>query len=482
MDARIGIETSPLLFAWPTAGRRESLSRSVASFAENLASRGRNPDMAIFLDSSDEGESARVLSLAKEATARYGMTLRLCDARSREGFARLLSADFDPEILSYALSSADYSGERFGRIRNAILLAGAGGIAITTDDDVLCKPACRKDFVAGIVASRNPSPHEVFFLPNREALLSRVTEVDRDIAGEHLGFLGKRAEDLFDASDLPSGSEVLLTVAGSYGDSGFARARAPLSLTGISREALMNEGYETCRLSREVIRLAERDVVGTGMHLMAMHAGFDARDLLPPFIPFGRNEDGLFSIVLRMCRMGSLSAFPGFGLLHDPDEPRAFVEGNQTEYAPGLVDVLMSIVVASAPAKAIRDGAERMSLLGDVLAGMDSIDDEDFSDFAHGAWSVGAEAYAASLERLLAQYGRKPDAWARDVDAHLEKVYALMRDASALFGPLGCGLSPDIAKSQVAEFGSLLAAWPDIFARSRELNAAEAGLVSLSHS
>jgi hypothetical protein len=475
----MGIEETSLILAWPTAGRRESLLVSVAGFAENLHAYGRRYPLLVAVDSSLASLNPLLRDGIGRLSERVGMPLVVCDSGSRERFVNLLSADFDPELLRFALFTG--AGEdRYGCNRNAIALASAGGMFLSTDDDVLCRPAIRDDYSRGVAFSGKPFPVESVFYRDRDTLLSRVSPVDRDVVGEHLRFLGRDGTAFPALGEFPQGGRVLLSMPGSYGDSGFARARAVLALDGKGREELMAAGYESCRLSREVVRIPGRDVVGGSMSFMSLHSGFDARGLLPPFFPMGRNEDAFFSLLLRICRQGSLSAFPGFGVFHDPPECRAFAEGSQVDYAPCLIDVMMAVAVSFAPSRAVRDPGERMRSLGESFSCVGTMGADDFAAFAHESWSAGAALYDSMLEGLLSEYRGEPLSWAEDVRAHLARVNALLADPPALFGPLGCGFSLDVAKAQFAEFGSLLIAWPDIFARSRELNAAGAGLVSLS--
>ena len=74
-----------------------------------------------------------------------------------------------------------------------------------------------------------------------------------------------------------------------------------LSLDGASRENLTasRQAYESACRSREIYQGARWTTVKECGFLVAAHFGLDNRELLPPFFPNLRMEDGLFSMTLR---------------------------------------------------------------------------------------------------------------------------------------------------------------------------------------
>ena len=442
-----------LLFAWPSVGRRETLAGSVESFIANLDGHGDNSPCLFAFDSPlegiDKGLSGKLSALACATERKFFC----CDRASRERFVALLPENFDRDSVRYALLQ-DKSGQGVGTNRNAILLSGLGSLIVSTDDDLFCKPVVASGHGTGIVDVGNLAPCDTRYFPDRASLLAVLDTSEIDVAAEYRSLFGQQADDGLSAC--------LVACAGSYGDSGYGNARATLVLEDAMREALHDGGYERMRFSREIVRIPDYDVSGLGTYLMGMQCAFDARALLPPFFPVGRNEDGFFALTLRIMYPASRTLYPAFGFLHDPPESRPFDHATLTGFKPPLNELLMSLSIAVVPPENFQDPRERLLHIGEKMREAASLSAVEFTGIIHETWSKSVIAYAEHLESLLGTYDRIPISWAEDVDVLLENVYAHVREPALLFGASGCNCSVDEVRSHADRYGRLLCQWPDL--------------------
>jgi hypothetical protein len=108
---------------------------------------------------------------------------------------------------------------------------------------------------------------------------------------------------------------------------GFGNPTGYLSLKGSSRQRLLRSEaeYYSAISCRQVLRKASLPVITDGMFCMATSIGLDNQDLLPPFIPVMRNQDGVFGATLRKCFENSYLTHLPWAFLHSPlEEKRSF--------------------------------------------------------------------------------------------------------------------------------------------------------------
>lgn len=454
-----------LILAWPSSGRRKIVLESIAGHAENLRDHGRTNPLLLAIDGKQADMDAEINSGLEKLSKQYPQQLRIADADSRQAFLKSLPSDIDQDSARNALLpplDSSISSRGPGYNRNMMFLAAAGSQLLASDDDILCAPVSCKKEPGGPTFSSETFPLPLRFYPDRASLLSELTTYDCDIVAEHQQYLGHNASE-FVGDDHPAAQgKIVLSCAGCYGDSGFGRARTVLVLKDEIRQHMLKSGYEQIRYSREVTRIPDSDLIGPSMVFMAGHSGYDVRDYLPPFFSFVGNEDGFFAMLVRVCNPGSLTAFPSFGLLHNPPESRPYTRESLVGFKPYITELLMALTLACMPDRSIIDTRSRMINLGQNYVHTSLLSNGDFVELIHRCWSQGAMAYVEDLQGLLDTYDRQPTLWATDIDELLENIYTLMREPLALFGPTGCGLKVEQVKSLLENYGKLLTVWPDM--------------------
>jgi len=464
------MESVSLLLAWPTSGRRACLVDSVAGFAANAAEHGRAaPDVLVATDGAGEGLGAGIAEGLAALERRYGFSSILSDQRTRRVEIAALSTDFDPAVLEYALLPCP-DGPGWGVNVNAAMLHGAGGLLVSCDDDVFCRPA-RPAAASASDGSRFSVSAEyqigaLAYHDSRESVLSSMRPVDVDIIGRYLAVLGRSACELAGRGAWRDNDAAALVASpGMYGDSAMGGSRTALSLDGEARERLAAGPYERLRLSRELVRVAPRPTLSPGTQLIMTQTGFDDRVPLPPFLPYGRNPDGLCAVIMRLVYPASLTAYLDFGLLHAPPESRVSTRADLVSYRVNLAELVMALAIANRPAASVVDPAERFRLIGAALVDAAALGNAALVDALYGSWAPQLGRYVERLEAMLDAYGRDPFAWAADVDEHIDAVNVLLREPGALFGATGCGLSIDGVRRHLRLYGTLLACWPELHAR-----------------
>jgi hypothetical protein len=460
-----------LSLAWPTAGKRACLAQSVESLAKNAADHGKTASLLIVSDSQGHTIAPAILARIEETARRYGFPLETFGLLSREMVFEELGRDIDRELLEYALLPSP-DGAGWGCNVNLSFLKTAGSLLVSTDDDVLSIPARIRELGPSdgrVRHSQEFYPGDFFFYRDREALLSGMEEIDVDILGRYLECLGHGADSLLDRGSLESVERpVLIASPGMYGDSAMGNNILVLELEGRSRERLMESGYEELRYSREVARIPARPALGQSVQLMMTQTGFDNARPLAPFLPYGRNPDGMCAFLTRILYPDSHTAYLDFGLLHAPPEPRVSSPGDLYDFAPRLSTFIMSVAALNRPAPSIIALADRFEALGDALLDASELSSSSFDDLVYDLWSRGAEARIEKMETLLDRYDRSLAAWAADVEKHIEAIEAILGEPTALFGERGCGLSIASVRRHFGLYGRLLAIWPELHARAHK--------------
>lgn len=463
-----------MTLSWPTVGTRQCLSGSVESVAQNAHSHGHRVQVLIGSESESATTQASIRDMLSSAARRWGATGTVSYPAQTRLFATSLAADVDPKLIAWALTT-DHSAPLApgpGAQRNIILLETADSPVIMTDDDAFAQTALLSTSPANRfrpVFSSRYLPADVLFVSSRAEALAAVVSADVDLVSRHMDVFGPTHGRWSDLPGLPADRPVLVSTAGAYGDSAMGNSRSLLTLDDAVRD-LAFANYAAIRTSREIVRIPERLAVGTGTQLMTVHVGLDNRELLCPFFPLGRNEDGLFSVTTRIVYPEEVRAFQPYGLLHDPEDERTAGDGDLHEFMPPPADLVMQLVVACAPRPDIRGPADRMRALGAGLVEISSFPVSDFASILQDAWARSAMSYADRLGALLQKFDRQPEIWAADVDSLIATIHDLLHDPRRLFGATGCGLSVEDLRYHTSRFGSLLSVWPHLweFMKGRE--------------
>ena len=324
--------------AWTTCNRIESLSRSVTSFLKGASRYGWNLRAAVIDNSLDSRASSDSRSLISNTAAAEGKGILYAGLDDKASFIinmgeSLRSEDIPPEVLRFALQGESAIAERYGANRNATLLAFPDELVLCIDDDTICRffeppePAEELEICDGV------DPTEVTFFRDRGELRGRL--ILRDVVSAHEALLGKTVQSCLAHAGalrldrlgprmvhlLEQGrGRVFATVTGIAGDSAAEKSTYVLALEGNSREHLLGDprGYVQATLGRDIVKIAGQPTIARGEFIVSLCLGLDNTQLLPPYFPVGRNEDGLFARALIACQPNAFLGHVPLGIQHEP--------------------------------------------------------------------------------------------------------------------------------------------------------------------
>lgn len=472
-----------------TRNRPEALARCLESYLLNARQYSRKL-RCVVVDDSDPGSAQANRARLVELKKRYGAEIFYAGSEEKDRFIRdLVSEGTREDDARFALSDPERCGFTPGANRNALLLETVGELLVSVDDDTVCKTAPSPVAGGGLSLSSENDPTEFWFYSDRDALLAAVRFEDRDFMGAHEALLGKSLgawtgspEDVdFESLDplflrhLEAGEgRVCVTMNGLLGDSGMGGTGGYLTLEGPSRERLIasESAYRSARAGREVLRCATRPTIVNRPFLMTPGVGLDNRELLPPFMPVMRNEDGLFGLVLRQGWERSVIAHLPWMLLHSPMEARKASMGGVL--GVDSYDLVFAALASIDLGRLKADGAPRLRALGRHLTELASLGAGGFENAVRRLLYSRAEGTAGKMNRMLERHDRSPGYWAEDVRQSLEGLRRTLESGDfPTPRDLQAGRTPEEARELgrrgVQRYGRLLEAWPELVQATRSL-------------
>jgi hypothetical protein len=473
-----------------THNRPASVERCLRSYVLNAQEYERDVEFVI-VDDSDHAHAIENMGVVERAT-RGGARITYVGSSEKQAFAKYLEAAGIPRSLaSFALWGDDAPPPYTGANRNCLLLATAGRLLVTLDDDVECRisegdtPDCRLAVTSGY-------PVVLSFYTSRAAAIAAAPLAQQDFIARHERFLGAdiaecmshfdglaSPEDVAISEHLMQSLEegrgyVAFTQNGVYGDCGFGSPSGYLSARGATRANLLKseQSYRSARSSRAIQAAAERVTICDRGFCMAYALGLDNRNLLPPFSPSGRNQDGLFGYVLRKCFPDRYGCHLPQAVLHDSIGDRCFQE--DAIWSDGskflLTDIVTLAISATGWTAMPGHGDDPLASLGKCLAKFARLPKGEFWRLTNAAGRHAAAERIEALERLLQAYGSEPVYWAEDVRRFCNELQeAIVKPVFLVPQETPDSNSQRRAQDYTLRFGELLATWREIVDCTKEL-------------
>jgi hypothetical protein len=295
---------------WASKDRSFLLERSVRSFQDAIRRNGLNLPLFVAGPENDAGID--------------GLTVidkhRLCEHL----ISKTKWAGVSPETIRFALLGCSESIKNHivdtGTNRNALLLTLMDKHFLCVDDDVVCKFADMKENIGedAVFDPRLRSLISIFFNDRDECYHAVSYDEDPPL----VDFLSAHKK-LLDWHKIDPGSgKVVATVSGIHGDSGFGSPRS-LFLSKINQLEL----YENAIKNRLILRYTSIPVATDNPRFQAVCTGFDNTMMLPPFLPIGRNQDGVFGVAIKACLPRALIGHVPWVIRHDPVPAREYPDG-----------------------------------------------------------------------------------------------------------------------------------------------------------
>jgi hypothetical protein len=409
-----------------TKDRAEFAHRCLASL-ERHRDRDGHVARVIVIDGSELAAAS-----AATATAAHDLAARYVGSEAAGRLRKRLSAatGVTPDILDFGLTPGS-----IGSNRSLALLLTAGNRIVMVDDDVDCTlwtTAARRDDVQ---LGDHADAREWHFFPSRHAALASVHRAAGNLFDVHDALLGQSLPalattdvdascacahllDLMGNDDGTAGARIRSTFSGLAGDAAIYCPHRLLGRTGRVHDELASsdDALRLALTSREVTCIADRYLVVHETSWASYCMGLCNDALLPPFVPLGRNEDGLFGAMLARIDPSSLCGHVPYGILHDSPRPSGYGDrdmpsATETRLTEFLVDVVRSLE----PSLEIAPDA-RLRHIAAHLADLASLPFRDFR-FMVGNVALNARSrYLMHLRAMLAGTESYSATWHTAVD------------------------------------------------------------------
>jgi hypothetical protein len=459
-----------------TKGRAATLERCLASHVRSLAASGRSVSFLVMDDSDTAQERNACRRVLAQYVRREGVDIRYAGAEEKWAYlAKLASASRVPEdVIRFAILGMPELTRRVGANRNAVLLDTWGELILSLDDDTTARAAPSPSFQPGVIFSRLYNGWETWFFESREEAWAAVALRDANVLSMHERLLGRPLHQC--GLDDPGVGTVAATLMGLTGDAGIEYPQWLTSI-GSTRDRLCEsaEVYQRSMRSRAVCRVPPTYVVTPNPFLMTYAVGLDNREILPPFCPVQRNQDGIFALSLRRCRANAYFGHVPWAIVHDPPEARTWDADALVRSVSGCrSDLILLNCIGAFVQQPSLEPAGNLRLLGEHLSTLAAMAPEAFEEFLRARVSPLVAGAVQQLE------GEKRPArlWPPFLVADFERYVRGLRDAfsrDSFFAPVdlvedvGEERARDAMRAVLRQFGALFEHWPDLLAGAAAL-------------
>ena len=419
-----------------TADRPRLLARCLESLVSNCAL-GRSQPRILIVDGSRQDRN-RVVNRrnVRESAARTQLKVDYVGpVQARALRARLAARGIPRRTLRFGLTPGGT-----GANRNIAVLMAGGSNLLMIDDDVICAPWSLAARESGVAIAGTAELRDIRFFPTRRAALRMGRAAPISLVDAHSQLLGATSRDLVSGalgdivtaspdglwSTIEKGAEyrVRASFAGLAGDSGTSCPHHLLFATGALKEKLTTDpvAFATALRSREVIRIARRNIVTRVPNCMAVCMALANDALLPPFLPFGRNQDGLFGVMLHFIDRTALFGHLSYGIVHDSTRASAYASA---PIASATQTLFANLLVSFARRARFRSGSASANLggLADSLHDVSRLPIREFITQAMQFTLEDRCGRLAVLRDRLSIDASYPAYWRKAVDRYQDAFY-----------------------------------------------------------
>lgn len=475
-----------------TCDRLPTLLRCLESFIRHAQRYKRPLEYVIFDDSAAVASRVALRQALSGLKATYDASIYYAGLEEKQAFAELLAQEsgVPREVIDFSLFDPLHSNLHFGANRNASLLHTVGEQVLCVDDDTICELYSVTNQRPDVALSSAGVPAEFWVFPQDKKLEDCAIRTERNIFESVEQLLGRTPKECAERSGQPLDQEraspalkkaaesgqgrVLFSWLGIFGDSGQQSPKYLLTPVGeLRRLTLKNEAlYRAAHQSRKIMVAPVKCTIGQNHLLQSTAMGLDNRDLLPPFMPVYRGEDGMFLTTLRKCQPEGFTGYLPWAIRHEPPDVRRYETDSFFNYASRVrLTSALSHLVRTAPLNEQAAGAEALNAMGRYLQSFAEGRPEDFRVRVQEAMRTIVLTQADGLTKMLEAFKRQPAFWAQDVDRYVALLTELA-SAPDLLMPEEFLDQPDPAAAfqrMVQEFGRLLTVWPSLIQASKKL-------------
>ena len=420
----------------------------------------------------------------KSIAASTGCEIALVGRRERRTLRADLRSVCSGKLIDFALTPGA-SGNR-----NIAILLTSGENVLLVDDDVVCDVWKTRSSRSALELSGHVERRDIAFFRTRAGARRGMIPVTANLLDAHQTLLGRPLESLGSSMRLDATRAcrfliegltglrpmvVRTTFSGLTGDAGASNPERLLFGTGKWKHLLQSgrDVYDTAFSYREVRRVANRYLVTHDAACMGFCMGLANTMMAPPFLPTGRNEDGLFGLTLSAVDRTAVVGHLPYAVLHDSTRPSryrryAFVSASQTRVA----DLMIHLVSSWIPSTRTSAPKQRLGRLIDWLTELASLDEPEFARVIVGTIFKVRERELTFIDAALRPDSDYPDYWQRDLRRYRNTLLKNLRKPS-FFVPVELTRSRSVRDSwsAIRQFirmsSECLAVWPTLWAEAR---------------
>jgi hypothetical protein len=482
----------------PTRNRMGSMLRCLESYIVNSKEYGKTSDFVVMDDSDFPGHRAATIARLQSLRKKYGVTISYAGLRERARFAALLAhhENLPSEVTAFALLNPTRAAFSAGSCRNALLLHTVGDIAISVDDDTICRWVPSERLKDSLMLGSDWDPSEAWFFADARSIRKAMPPTTGDFLGTHERLLGKsldlclrtqperchldlqRIEESFFENSAGSVPRVVTTNGGIAGENGLDGTESYWFLQGESHERLMasEESYRLALAGRYVIRVPRQVTISRKTFVSGANLGFDNRSLLPPFFPVHRLDDEMFGLCLRKTRPSYYFGWLPWTVLHLPParrlpRPDAWMVN---VLSLSVQDILPPLISSLPGTERVEDENQALGLFGKQVEELGRLSLTDFVQRVRLQLFESITGKLMLLNERIRDYGYQPGYWADDVGRYVNLaskalvIEDLVVPRDLLRGKDREGALRDL-QNLVLLFGQVLQIWPHLVQAATEL-------------
>jgi hypothetical protein len=425
-------------------------------------------------------------SIVKSIAAPPGSAIAFIGRRERKRIRVDLRSVCAGDVVDFLLRPGA-SGNR-----NVVILLSSGENLLLVDDDTVCDLWTLRSRRNAIDVCGHVERRHLAFFKTRADARRGLIRTSANLLDAHGVLLGRSLQSLSRATSIRINTTraciflvegltgfrdvvVRTTFTGLTGDSGVSNPERPLFGTGKWKKLLLSrrDVYDTAFKYREVQRVADRYLVTHDSACMGFCMGLANTSMVPPFLPTGRNEDGLFGMTLSAVDRAAVGGHVPFAALHDSPRPSsygkyAYGSASQTRVADLMIYLVSSWARTTRAATPVR----RLARLAGWFGEFADLDEAAFAKAIVTTVFNARQRDLSLIEAALSLESDYPDHWQRDLKRYRDILLQSLHKPR-FFVPVELSDSRSLGRGygKTREFirmsSESLVVWPTLWAEAR---------------
>lgn len=473
-----------------TCDRPAAVERLLKSMIESTT-QGLPESYTLIDDSRDLGNAQANEALVESHNAQAGFTVRYfgLEARARLLDHLIANEPNHEDSIRFLLDRQQWGDlPTYGLSRSLALLLGVGSRAIIFDDDVLCE-AIRSPLPDEPLHFGGVSGRKAVFWSGREdqasakkplkdnpiALMARqlgttLTEGIKTLSHGALPDTALQGANGTFVRSLTPASPILQTQCSTWGDPGTGHAHwiSELDVASVDRLLSMPEGLVNT-VDARASWLGYDGPTLTKHGVMSQLTGYDASQLLPPFMPAFRGEDSLFSFMLLTLHPDSLVLNYSWAVPHLPLEERSSRSLKAAIAAQGGMALLTRWIGDNVKLGQALTPEARLIGMAQSIEELTLLDNQALQAFARSELVRWQASQAGHFRRQLARSSQlQSKNWQQYLERGHEEVFTALQQTPDWDDLLGYSTEDPLETLSLVRSGGqnlakALRAWPSIW-------------------